>query len=358
MDDSSEMKSRFKAVRNEAKETRASLYHLTNQCNLRCKGCWFFENEFDTASHELNDALRFEQRVREEAARGINAPLLIGGEPALHLDRIRMFRKHMPKVSVSTNGLRRIPYEGFEDITIAISVFGGGPLDDELRAIGPNGKRFTGLFGKALANYRDDERAGFVYAVTIDGIAYIEETVCKIRDNGNRLLFNYYSPYDIEGPLRRRGEEQLLDVLLDLKAKYPETIASHPYYLAALMRGETAWGVFNAASCPSVSEDHPENVDRFASGWPALPRFNAYRADFASLARCCTSGECAKCRDSQAVISWLLVNARHVLKEDDGLRTWTEVAESYFSQFVWSKYHPRNRIEHASVRAIQCGSVE
>jgi hypothetical protein len=124
------------------------------------------------------------------------------------------------------------------------------------------------------------------------------------------------------------------------------------------MRGETAWGVFNAASCPSVSEDHPENVDRFASGWPALPRFNAYRADFASLARCCTSGECAKCRDSQAVISWLLVNARHVLKEDDGLRTWTEVAESYFSQFVWSQYHPRNRIEHASVRAIQCDSVE
>lgn len=259
----------------------------------------------------------------------------------------------MPKVSVSTNGLRKIPYEGFEDITIAISVFGGGPLDDELRAIGPNGKRFTGLFDKALANYRDDERAGFVYAVTIDGIAYVEETVRKIRDNGNRLLFNYYSPYDVDGSLRRRGEERLLDVLLDLKAKYPETIASHPYYLTALMRGETAWGAFNGASCPSVSEDHPQNVDRFASGWPALPRFNAYRADFVSLARCCTSGECAKCRDSQAVMSWLLVNARHVLQEDDGLRTGTEVAESYFSQFVWSKYHPRNRMERASICAMQ-----
>ena len=353
MDDSTGMKARFKAVRNEAKETRASLYHLTNQCNLRCKGCWFFENEFDVASDELNDTSHIEARVKDEAERGINAPLLIGGEPALYLDRIRIFRKHMPKVSVSTNGLRRIPFEGFEDITIAVSVFGGGPLDDELRAIGPNGKRFTGLFDKALLNYRNDERAGFVYAVSIDGIAYIEETVRKIRDNGNRLLFNYYSPYDVAGPLRRRGEERLLDVLLELKAKYPETVASHPYYLAALMRGETTWGTFDHTSCPSVSEAHPQNATRFASGWPALPKFNAYRADMHTLARCCTSGECAKCRDSQAVMSWLLVNAKHVMQEDDGLRTWTEVAESYFSQFVWSRYHPRNRLEHVSSRTMQ-----
>ena len=269
MDDSKDMKARFKAVRNEARETRASLYHLTNQCNLRCKGCWFFENEFDVASDELNDTSRLEARVKDEAGRGVNAPLLIGGEPALHLDRIRIFRKHMPKVSVSTNGLRRIPIEGFEDITIAISVFGGGPLDDELRAIGPNGKRFAGLFDKALLNYRNDERAGFVYAVSIDGIAYIEDTVRKIQDDGNRLLFNHYSPYDVAGPLRRRGEEQLLDVLLELKAKYPETVASHPYYLAALMRGETAWGTFDHTSCPSVSEAHPQNATRCTSGWPA-----------------------------------------------------------------------------------------
>ncbi|WP_281426397.1 hypothetical protein [Burkholderia catarinensis] len=36
-------------------------------------------------------------------------------------------------------------------------------------------------------------------------------------------------------------------------------------------------------------------------------------------------------------------------QEGGWLRTRPEVAESYFSQFVWSKYHPRNRIEHASI---------
>ncbi|MNQ82537.1 hypothetical protein D3C85_975900 [compost metagenome] len=60
-------------------------------------------------------------------------------------------------------------------------------------------------------------------------------------------------------------------------------------------------------------------------------------------AKCCTSGECGNCRDSQAVISWILVNAKRVMQVPDGLRIWTEVAESYFSQFVWSRYHPRNK---------------
>lgn len=67
----------------------------------------------------------------------------------------------------------------------------------------------------------------------------------------------------------------------------------------------------------------------------------------------CTSGARTKCRDSQAVMSWLLVNARHVSQEDDGLRTWTEVAESYFSQFVWSRYHPRNRAGQTLDCAVQ-----
>jgi len=333
---------RFKEVRKEAKATRSSLYHLTNQCNLRCKGCWFFEKGFHKASEELDDPQILESRIKEEVLRGVNAPLLIGGEPALFLDRINLFRKYMSKVSISTNGLKKIPYDGFEDLTIAISVFGGGPLDDELRAIGPTGKRFTGLLDRVLRNYHDDVRAGFVYAVSVNGVEYIEETVKKIKDNGNRLLFNYYSEYDLDGPFRRDGEERLLDVLLGLKMKYPETIASHPYYIEALVRGRTAWGEFNHRSCPSVSEDYGGNAERLESGWPSLPKFNAYTADMHTTTRCCTSGDCTKCRDSQAVMSWLLVNAKHIMQEPDGLRTWTEIAETYFSQFVWSRYHPRN----------------
>lgn len=338
-----ELVKRFRDVRQEAKIMRSSLYHLTNECNLRCKGCWFFEHEFESRSKELTSLQDWRVRVRSEAERGINAPLLIGGEPSIFLDRISLFREYMPMVTVSTNGLKKIPVEGFEDVTVAISLFGGGPLDDSLRAIGPNGKTFTGLFERSLSNYKNDDRAGFVYAITKDGIPYMEDTVRRIRDNGNRVLFNYYSSYGVLDVRREEEESVLLDMALMLKDEYPETIASHPYYIKALISGKTEWGRFGYAECPSVSNDSPENTQRLFSGFPVLPMFNAYSADMETFAKCCTSGECGKCRDSQAVISWILVNAKRVMQIPDGLRIWTEVAESYFSQFVWSRYHPRNR---------------
>lgn len=142
MDSEKELMQRFRRLRKEAKDMRSSLYHLTNKCNIRCKGCWFFEKDFDKRTAELEDLAALEQFVCAEVERGVNAPLLIGGEPALFLDRIAVFQRHMPKVSVSTNGLRKIPYGGFKDITIGISLFGGGPLDDELRAISPTGKLY------------------------------------------------------------------------------------------------------------------------------------------------------------------------------------------------------------------------
>lgn len=338
-----ELMRRFRNVRQEAKNMRSSLYHLTNKCNLRCKGCWFFEFEFDSRVHELDDIDAWRQRVKEEAGRGINAPLLIGGEPSIFLDRVRVFMDYMPMVTVSTNGLKRVPIDGFENVTIAVSLFGGGPLDDDLRAIGPNGKTFTGLFDRALKNYKNDDRAGFVYAITHEGIPYMEDAVRRIRDNGNRVLFNYYADYGGLEILRQASEVEFLDVALTLQQKYPETVASHPYYLRALLSGRTEWGKFGYDECPSVSNDCSENSERVASGFPVLPLFNAYSADMRTAAKCCTSGECGKCRDSQAVISWILVNAKRVMQTPDGLRVWTEVAESYFSQFVWSRYHPRNR---------------
>ncbi|MDH4562426.1 radical SAM protein [Pseudomonas sp. BN411] len=100
---------RFEDVRQEVKSMRSSLYHLTNKCNSRCKGCWFFEFEFDTRVHELDDIEVWQERGRQEAERGINAPLLISGEPSIFLDWVKFFMEYMPMVTVSTNGLKKIP---------------------------------------------------------------------------------------------------------------------------------------------------------------------------------------------------------------------------------------------------------
>ncbi len=345
-----ELKARYKRLRAVSSNVRNSVYHLTNKCNLRCKGCWFFERDFDQASREARDIEKWRDFVEREAQRGITSPLLIGGEPMLYLDRIALFQERMPYVTISSNGEIPLPKEGFETVTIAISLFGGGAMDDQIRAIRSNGQRFSGLFQKALDNYRNDPRAGFVYGISPASMPYMEETVQRIRDNGQRLLFNYYIDYQGQPNADDlKAQRELLDEALRLRDLYSDTISSHPYFIEAMILGKTSWGKFGRDSCAAVSNDHPDNQERLANGNPVLPKFNAWAADAESLVLCCTSGDCDYCHDSQSVSSWLLCNAKQFMNSKEDLLTWIELSESYFSQFIWSPYHPQHAAHYAKV---------
>jgi len=334
---------RFHAVREFSRGIRASEVHLTNACNLRCRGCWFFTFGFDRQTKDQTDLGALKAFIQRERARHVNAVLLIGGEPTLFPDRIMAFVEGMEHVTISTNGLRPLARDGFERVSVAVTLFGGGPVDDELRAIRPNGRTFTGLADTALGHYRDDPRVFFIYAITGRAPEYIEPTVRQIRDNGNRVTFNYYSEYHTDNPLRREHERRLLDEALRVRELYPDAVVSHPYYLRALVTGRTEFGQFGYDVCPSISWDYPGHAVRRANGNPTLPLFNVYAADLDTINFCCTHGRCEGCRDSQAVQSWLLVSARHFLHSARGLETWVELAESYWRQFIWSPYHPASR---------------
>src|SRR5262245_55150693 len=116
-------------------------------------------------SRDETDLAKLREIVERERARHINAALLIGGEPTLVPDRVMAFVERMDYVTMSTNGLRPLQRAGFERVSIGITLFGGGSLDDQLRAITPAGRAFSGLFETALRNYRDDPRTIFNYAV-------------------------------------------------------------------------------------------------------------------------------------------------------------------------------------------------
>src|SRR5262249_27300909 len=167
---------RFRAVRSFSRSIRTSEYHITNACNLRCRGCWFFAFEFDKGTKDETRLGELRAFIESERARHINAALLIGGEPTLVPDRVAAFVDRMEYVTISTNGLRPLPRSGFERVSIGITLFGGGELDDKLRAITPRGgRRLTGLFDTALRNYRNDPRAIFNYAVAPGGSEHIDE---------------------------------------------------------------------------------------------------------------------------------------------------------------------------------------
>jgi hypothetical protein len=336
--DDADLAGRLVRLRAFARRIRTREYHLTNACNLRCRGCWFFAYDFDGATREARAPESWRLFAKEQAAQGTTAALLIGGEPTLHPDRVAAFVDAMEFVTISSNGLRPLPREGFERVAVALSLFGGGAHDDALRAIRPSGRPFTGLFDTVLAHYRDDPRAHFIYAITPDAVDAIEPTVVRIRDNGNRVTFNYYSPYGAGRERDADAEARLLDEALRVRAAHPETVGVTELYLRTIVTGRTHWATWGYDVCPSVSRSNPVHAARLANGHPVLPHFDAYAADQTTLHFCCASGQCGECRDSQAMFSWLLVSLPRFLDSKAQLAEWVELAESYWRQFVWSPY--------------------
>jgi len=94
---------------------RSSIYDVTNRCNLRCKGCFFYSSGEHRAAEEEMDIRKWETFIDQEKQRGVNLAILIGGEPTLCLDRVEAFYKRLPTFC-ATNGLIRVPRDRFPDM--------------------------------------------------------------------------------------------------------------------------------------------------------------------------------------------------------------------------------------------------
>ncbi|GHJ07389.1 hypothetical protein TPA0907_17560 [Micromonospora humidisoli] len=350
--DRPDLAARLQVVRDMGRRVSATEVHLTTTCNIRCKGCWYFEGGFDAAVPETSDPALISRFVDSLVARGVTQATLIGGEPTLVLPRVVPFVERLPYVTISTNGIRPLPMVGFEQVAVAISLFGGGPLDDALRGYRVNGSSFSGLFETALGHYRNDPRVIFVYALSEEGLQYVEPTVRAIQDNGNQVTFNFYSAHGSDHALRIENEQRTLAEALRVKQAYPETVVCHPYFIESLITGRTHWdGQFGYDVCPSISVDHPDHAERIRNGNPVLDGFAVYGADYQTLQFCCTSGNCADCRDSQGVYSWLLVSMNRFLDDTGRLETWLELAESYWRQWYWAQRHHTNFARRAPLTA-------
>ncbi|MFE7870419.1 4Fe-4S cluster-binding domain-containing protein [Micromonospora humida] len=350
--DRPDLAARLQVVRDMGRRVSATEVHLTTTCNIRCKGCWYFEGGFDAAVPETSDPALISRFVDSLVAKGVTQATLIGGEPTLVLPRVVPFVERLPYVTISTNGIRPLPMSGFEQVAVAISLFGGGPLDDALRGYRVNGSSFSGLFETALGHYRNDPRVIFVYALSEEGLQYVEPTVRAIQDNGNQVTFNFYSAHGSDHALRIENEQRTLAEALRVKQAYPETVVCHPYFIESLITGRTHWdGQFGYDVCPSISVDHPDHAERIRNGNPVLDGFAVYGADYQTLQFCCTSGNCADCRDSQGVYSWLLVSMNWFLDDTGRLETWLELAESYWRQWYWAQRHHTNFARRAPLTA-------
>lgn len=299
---------------------RSSIYDVTNRCNLRCKGCFFFSSGEHEAAKEEMDIARWENFVDKEMTRGVNLAILIGGEPTLCLDRVEAFYKRLPTFC-ATNGIIRVPRDRFPDLMLGISLWGDEQDEKVLRG--------KDAFSISSKNYAGDPHTYYLYTITPKQLGKTERIIEKIRDAGLKvhmqLLSNdegvdgfHWQPHELA---RIRIE---MDEALD---RYPETVISSKYYHEIITTGQMMGRPFGWMECPSVTDP----LDRRDPRPRRLPHFIRWASDLETMHRCCTSEtrDCGTCKDGAAHMSWVMVNKRAHMQRTRDLQNWIEVYEMF-----------------------------
>jgi MoaA/NifB/PqqE/SkfB family radical SAM enzyme len=299
---------------------RSSIYDVTNQCNLRCRGCFFFSSDEHKAAPEEMDIRKWEVFVDSEKARGVNLAILIGGEPTLYLDRVAAFYKRLPTYC-ATNGLIKVPRDRFPDMMVGISLWG----DEEDEKV----LRDKDTFAISSKNYAGDPYTYYLYTITPKQVGRIESIIRRIADAGLKVHLQLLSNDEgVEGfswtdELLRDIRDEM-DIMLD---RYPNTVISSKYYHEIITTGQMLGRSFGWNECPSVTEP----MDRRKPQPKRLIRFIRWAADLHTMHRCCTSAtrDCSICKDGAAHMSWVMVNKRAHLRSAKDLQGWIEVYEMF-----------------------------
>ena len=314
----------------QAGAVRSISLDLTHECNLRCTGCYYFEEEMDNlVDQTLNLDKAFNELVQQEMKRGTNFVTIVGGEPALRFDRLKIIYDNF-NMNVATNGLVQIPYHGLEKMPIGVAVWGDHQTDANLRN---SGKR--DLFKLALDNYKDDPRAFFYYTVSPGKSHEIESVVKQCIENGNKVLFNYYcdlhhlgGDYDYRAGFNKVREE--IDRIIDL---YPNSILTTKYFNQVITTGQLYDQHWGYDVCTNLSTNYPPNQVRLKNGNLFNPHFRAYNADFKTTRRCCTgiNRSCDSCFDAWEHFSWIMANMNKHLESKEAFTQWlTSVYMFYY----------------------------
>ncbi|HOG09338.1 MAG TPA: hypothetical protein PK842_01425 [Smithella sp.] len=299
---------------------RSSIYDVTNRCNLRCKGCFFFSSGEHQAAVEEMDIGKWEAFIDREKERGVNLAILIGGEPTLCLDRVEAFYKRLPTYC-ATNGLIKVPRDRFPDMMVGISLWGSAEDEKILRG--------RDTFAVSSKNYEGDAYTYYLYTITPRQVGKIEPVIKRIADVGLKVHLQLLSNDEgVDGFSWQEGElKDLCHEMDEMLDTYPQTVISCKYYHEIITTGKMMGRRFGWNECPSVTEA----LDNRANRPRRLIHFARWASDLKTVHRCCTSAtrDCSTCKDGAAHMSWVMVNKREHLKSTRDLQNWIEVYEMF-----------------------------
>jgi MoaA/NifB/PqqE/SkfB family radical SAM enzyme len=299
---------------------RESTYDLSNRCNIRCEGCYYYEGDKQFAQ-ENRDPEAWRSLMRAEKERGITYVVLAGAEPSLASELCEVCYQEMPLGTIASNGLKFIPQS--IQYKIHISVWGNDETSLKIR----NAKN---MLARQIENYKGDPRAVFVYTFTRHNIDQVYEVAAKLAGNGCQFTFNMFSaPVGYDGSLRHTADSlaETRKTMIDLLSKYPRNLLFSHYSAVAHTHRN---GLHDLYACPYPRMNPSTDIGLGRS-------FRQYRADLSwnrEAACCVPDTDCADCRhyaSGSAVVTARMF--RHAT-DPETFKAWLDYVDTYLAIWV------------------------
>lgn len=314
-----EVKARWEKVRKYF-FLRESTYDMSNRCNIRCDGCYYYEGDKQFAK-EVLEVEAWRELMRAEKARGITYVVLAGAEPSLVPELLDVCYQEMPLGSIATNGFKKIPESvGYK---LHISVWGNDETSLRIR-------KAKNLLKRQIENYENDPRAVFVYTFTRDNINEVLQVAEELVAHDCKLTFNVFSaPVGYSGNLRHDDESLAWtrQTMIDLLNQYPRNVLFSVYNAVAHTHAK---GLHDLYSCSYPRRNPSQDIGLGRS-------FRQYRTDLnwdRSVACCVPDTDCVDCRHyaaGSAVVTARLY--RHVTSLAT-FQSWLDYVDTYLAVWV------------------------
>src|SRR5215469_9081041 len=95
--DNTDLRPRFEAAKQVVRVFRKpGFYEITQRCNLKCEGCYYFEGSLTNHVTEETSVQAWEEFFAAEAQRKVTMAYFVGAEPALHQERLIAAAPYFP----------------------------------------------------------------------------------------------------------------------------------------------------------------------------------------------------------------------------------------------------------------------
>jgi len=305
---------------------RESTYDMTNRCNIRCEGCYYFQGDKQHADENKNPD-HWRSLMEAEKERGITFVVLAGAEPSYVPELCKTCHDVIPLGCIASNGLMPLAKE--IDYRIHISVWGNDKTSLEIR-------KAKNMLVRQMENYQGDSRAIWVYTFTPVNIDEAREVTETLATDNQQITFNMFSaPVGYDGHLRHTPETlaRTRAIMSELLAEYPDTVIFSPYNIVAHTHERGLHDLFSC-SYPRMNPSTDIGLGR---------SFRQYRTDLKwdRAAACCVPDtDCDDCRHYAAGSA--VVTARMYRHATNPLHfsAWLDYVDTYLA--VWVKGYEKS----------------